>query len=319
MSESNQATSDIRLTIIKETVGIFSLVGVGLGLTGGITLSQLSEGGGILGGVLVLVVLTFAFLIGPLVAVITGMRAGERYGQSSQTYFAGGAGAVGGYLSMMVIVLLIVSLAMSTLSGDAGGGASATQSASTSGSGLNIGEYLVPVVAVAIPTAVTGLGGVFLAGEGQVEEKEVTSSSTAGENEGEIQSGSAIDSLPIKKIGAVVAVIAVVGVGIAFIGGTTSSLEETLDVTFEEQSISEGDVTHTWTVKNPTNSDIQTTMKSDITIDGEEITEGSKEIMVPANEQVTVSIVAAEDGELTSQQETMVQEFDYRALYNFED
>jgi hypothetical protein len=230
MSSERQSSSGIPVSALKETVGIFSLLGVGLGLTGGITMSQLGGGGGggfggaIIGGILILVVLTFAFLIGPLVAVITGLRTGQEHGQSVQTYIAGGLGAVGGYFSMMLIVLLILSIVMSTLSGDAGTGSSATQTASASSSGLDIGQYIVPVIAVAIPTGITGLGGVFFANNGQRQAREASVDPTSEGQEGAVKSDSAFDSIPVKKIGIAVAVVAVIGVGVAILPGIISSL-----------------------------------------------------------------------------------------------
>lgn len=213
--------------MVKETVGIFSLLGIGLGLTGGITISQLSGGGAIFGGILVLVVLTFAFLMGPLIAVITGLRIGEEHGQSNETYIAGGLGAVGGYLSMMLIVLLILSLAMSTLSGDAGTGASATQSASTSGSGLNIGEYILPVIVVAIPTGITGAGSVFFSNDDQRQSSGASTNPTTESQEGVVDTNLDLDSAQIKKVGIAVGIIAVIGVGVAIFPAIGGSSPET--------------------------------------------------------------------------------------------
>jgi len=286
----NQSPGGIPLGVVKETIGIFSLLGVGLGLTGGITISQLAGGGGgIFGGILVLVVLTFAFLIGPLVAVITGLRIGEEHGQSNETYIAGGLGAVGGYLSMMLIVLLILSLAMSTLSGDAGTGTSATQSASTSGSGLDIGEYILPVIAVAIPTAITGSGGVFFAGNDQGQVEGVSAGSAIeGQQEG-VKTDSALDSIPLKKVGIAIAVIAVIGAGVAILPGIISPSSAGDLVVNGDIAGPNDEILATGTIENPTDQEISTTVTYEFVVDGETVGTSNEDITVPANSQIEIS------------------------------
>lgn len=299
MSSEKQSVNGIPLGILKETIGIFSLVGIGIGLTGGITLSQLGEGGGIFGGFLILVVLTFAFLIGPLIAVITGLRTGEKYGQSYQAYIAGGAGAVGGYFSMMLIVLSILSLAMIILSGDGGSGATTAQSAassstgSISSSGIDIGKYITPVIAVSIPTAISGLGGVFFAGDSQ---DQIEDDKTGSK------------SISSTKLVAAVAAIAIIGAAVGIIPAMIPSTAIDLTVSFDTAEGSEDALIHVWTVENPTDQDISTTMISEMSIDGETIATKNKQITVPARDQVSISFTMIEFQELTDEQMTRVRD-----------
>jgi len=158
LDDDSEKRSGIPLDDIIPIVGIFALVGFGIGSTGGVAISQL--GGGIASGILTLVVLTVSFLLGPVVGIVAGIRSGGQHGRTSRALLASFIGSIAGYIVMMIIMFISLGFVSSVLMGS--GGTTAAQSTTTSsGGGLSIGGYIVPIIAVALPTGITGLGGVF--------------------------------------------------------------------------------------------------------------------------------------------------------------
>lgn len=280
MSSQEQSSGDFLLRNIKQTVGIFSIVGVGLGLTGAITLLQVG-GSGIFGGILALVLLIFTFLISPILAVITGLRIGEKNGRSKQTYLIGAVGAVGGHFSMMLIIVLILSIVISTLSGDGGTGSTAAQSAATSNGGLEIGEYIVPIIAVAVPTAITGSGGVFLAGDqnhrGDIESK----TRSVG-----IQRKPTLESVPVRKIGVAIIITVVIGMAVVFMPILFPPSADDLAVNGNiEFGGEDGDIIEAGgTVENPRDEAISTEITYEFMSGEETIDTATETIFVPSGE-----------------------------------
>lgn len=170
MVEENRQTGSILIQTL-EIIGIFALVGVGIGFTGGMAVARLGSGE-ILVGLVTIVVLTITFLLGPVIAVISGLRTGDGHGCTPESLLAALIGSAAGYFVMMFLTLFALSLAISFGSGGGGGAATdaATQTptpTSSTGDGLPLGEYLGTIVSIAIPTGLAGLGGVVLGGRRQ--------------------------------------------------------------------------------------------------------------------------------------------------------
>jgi hypothetical protein len=304
VSENNtDADGGIPLNSVGQIVGIFALVGVGIGLTGGVAMSQLGSGGAIIGGILTLVILTIAFLLGPVISIITGLRTGEQQGRTGESYLAGLLGSVVGYFVMMAIVLLILSVVMAIVMGDGGSSSTAAQSttstASSSESGLPIGEYIIPIIAVAIPTGLTGLGGVFFGGSER--------SATAG---------GAID-VPWKYAGIGVAVILLITAGVVYVPGALTAGPQQLEVT-GDASTTQTELFAEGTVENPANNEISTTLTIEFVIDGAVVTTTDEDITVPANDEIRLSVRVATVDDMTTQQILAVSNGEYQLRYIIE-
>lgn len=148
------------------TIAVFGLVGLGLGLTGYIgmsfaqdtfvdpTASELEQGFGELFVAIVffqsMIVTLFA---GPIVAGVTGLISGVTLHDRVSSAIVGGVGAFIGFYVMVITAIFIMSLGLSSNSGD--GGSSADQ-------GMQLSQMLSPVIKAALPTTVVGLGSGLL-------------------------------------------------------------------------------------------------------------------------------------------------------------
>lgn len=155
---------------IKYAVGIFGIVGLGFGLTGfvftdilipGVTSSSGSTGstgsslfGGFLTIFSLLSILVLAALSGPILGVISALRVDEAFDTDRVAYVTSASGNVAGYVVMLVVTVLMLSVTGST------GGGSSTGDAT--GGLFNLGDLLVPFVALSIPVGVVGALTVYL-------------------------------------------------------------------------------------------------------------------------------------------------------------
>lgn len=265
---------------IIQIIGIFALAGVGIGATGGVAVSQLGAGSAILSGVLILVVLTIAFLLGPVIGLISGLRIGDTQGRSPESYITGLVGSVAGYFVMILAIVIIISVIMAITGGGSGESSAATQASTTDGSssGLAIGEYLVPIIAVALPTGITGLGGVFFGGHNHT-------------------TGKSGVTLPTRYVPVTVAVIAIVVAG-AIVAPSLLSSEPQLQVDGSTE-FPQNSITADATITNPAESETTQTLTVELYIDGSEITSRSEEVTVPANDATRINWSLVEGSDLS--------------------
>jgi len=307
MSGSETADgSGVPLSTIGQVVGIFALAGVGIGATGGVAMTQLSSGSAIFSGLLVLVILTVAFLLGPIIGLISGLRTGDGMGRTSESYLAGVLGSVAGYFVMILVVVLALSIAVAAVAGGgAGGGSSAAtdaagQTTTNGGSsgGLPIGEYIIPIIAVALPTGLTGLGGVYLGGGGAA------------------PSGGGIN-LPLRYVAAGIVVVGVIAAGVV-VGPELLTAEPQLEVDGGMDATS-NTISTDATVTNPTDSEITNTMRVELVIDGEVAATHEEEITVRANSERQVLWRIATASDLTQSQVQAINAGDMELRYIIND
>lgn len=331
MSDENEGSS-IRISPLVQTIGIFALVGVGLGLSGGFAITQLGGGGGISGGilsgVLVLVTLMTAFLIAPLVGVITGLRTGDQRGQTRESYLLGLLGSFAGYYVMIAIVILALILATVTILGGGDGGSTAAQSgasatSSSSGGGFSVGEYLFPIIGISIPTALSGIGGVYFGTTGQSNSaKTKHPNDSKGANHVLSGNGQLIgfspSDLPTKKIigiGVVLFIVIVAGVAVVpsllFQFSPASQLEVTGDSTISAA----GTVYATGEINNPTESEVDIKLTVQAVIDGNVVGTGEKQVNVPPGGREDIRITAVWPAELSDSQNSAIRDGNYQIEY----
>jgi hypothetical protein len=146
---------------LKSALAYFAVVGFGLGATGFLMLNQLlsslqggSGSGGLVGralvGVLGLVVLLTILVIGPmLAAVVTSRMTGAIDLSRGDLYIVGFVGSYAGYVVMIVIATVLLSLGVPS------GGSSGSMS-------FDLGQLLVPLLIMGIPSGIVGVATVFV-------------------------------------------------------------------------------------------------------------------------------------------------------------
>ena len=142
-------------------IGLFGVVGVGFGLTGIIILALIAGGGNDAGGAFLaafflISLLVVVLLTGPILGAFSGLRIAARLDDSSATYLTSFVSTAIGYVVMVIIAALLIGIV-------AGGGGGGTTTGSGSANPFDIAGLLVPLVALAIPVGLTGLGSAFLA------------------------------------------------------------------------------------------------------------------------------------------------------------
>lgn len=298
MSEKTSQGVDFSTGAVSQIIGIFALAGIGIGATGGVAVNQIG-GGAILGGIIILVVLTVTFLLGPVIGLIAGLRVGDEQGRSSESYLTGLLGSVAGYFVMILAVVIIVSVVMAISGG--GGGSGATQASTTSGgssSGLAIGEYIVPIIAVAIPTGITGLGGVYFGGnKGTAGEKGIT--------------------LSKKYVAIVIVVIGIVVAGAVVVPNALSS-GPPVEVDGSTEFI-QNTITADATITNPADSEKTKTLTVELVIDGSIVETRSEEITVSANDETTIRWSLVDGPDLTQSQVDAVNQGNMELRFKIDD
>lgn len=144
------------------TVGLFAIIGVGLGLSGYISLSFINqmlveeaEGefmrgfGQILVRIVALQSAFVFFLLGSVVAAISGSTIAREAGSIREAALSNGAASFVGFYVMVGIASVIMLTALSS----GGGGAE-----SSSNQFVNLGEIIMPVLKIGIPTGFVGVG-----------------------------------------------------------------------------------------------------------------------------------------------------------------
>jgi len=136
-------------SVIKYVVGIFAVVGVGIGLTAVLANSLLGDTGtGFLSGIIVLMAFGVAMFGGSFLAAVVGLQDFLQIGEvDNQTYVLAFASNAAGFLVMGIIVAIFVSIAMGSGSGGGGG---------------DLGDFIVSAIVMAIPAGVVGAGVTWL-------------------------------------------------------------------------------------------------------------------------------------------------------------
>jgi hypothetical protein len=140
------------------TIGLFAVIGVGFGLTGIVILALVAGGGsgvggGILAGIFLISLLVVLLLTGSIVGAFCGLRVAERLrGNARTTYLTSFVGTAVGYVVMVAIAVVLIGLTAGGGGGQTGGG----------GGFFNIVNLLVPLIVLAIPVGLTGVGSSFL-------------------------------------------------------------------------------------------------------------------------------------------------------------
>lgn len=143
--------------IIIETgkvVGLFVILGIGLGLAGYVGLDQFMPqqtgeqdfGGALIGALLIFQSITFMYFIGPVMAVTSGIFTGKQPGSKVVSAISGGAGSFVGYYLMFIIAFLIMTMALPETGGGGGGG----------DGGVQLGDSLVQAGVIGLPTGIVG-------------------------------------------------------------------------------------------------------------------------------------------------------------------
>lgn len=148
-------------------IGLFAVVGVGLGLSGYISINAVEqfftnadtgEVGAFAQTFIALVALqtTFVvFLLGSIVSTVTGSRIAAEASSMKEAMIANGAASFVGFYLMVGIALVIMFAAIG--SGDASGGGGG------GGGNVDLGQFVSPILQVGIPTGLVGVaaGGIL--------------------------------------------------------------------------------------------------------------------------------------------------------------
>ncbi|EMA71715.1 hypothetical protein C462_05318 [Halorubrum distributum JCM 13916] len=146
---------------------MFAVVGVGLGLSGYISINavkqffmnaETGEVGPLAQTFVALVALqtTFVvFLLGSIVSTVTGSRIAAEASSTKEAMIANGAASFVGFYVMVGLALVIMFTAVG--SGDASGGGGG------GGGNVDLGRFVSPILQVGIPTGLVGVaaGGIL--------------------------------------------------------------------------------------------------------------------------------------------------------------
>ncbi|SFR31158.1 hypothetical protein [Halorubrum sodomense] len=148
-------------------IGLFAVVGIGLGLSGYISINaveqffmnaETGEVGPLAQTFVALVALqtTFVvFLLGSIVSTVTGSRIAAEASSTKEAMIANGAASFVGFYLMVGLALVIMFAAVG--SGDASGGGGG------GGGNVDLGRFVSPILQVGIPTGLVGVaaGGIL--------------------------------------------------------------------------------------------------------------------------------------------------------------
>jgi hypothetical protein len=281
--------SGVSVGEIVSLVAVFALVGVGIGLSGAIAISQLGGDGALVAGLLLIVVLTIAFLLWPVIGLIGGLRAGQRHGRLRDTYLSTTIGSAAGFLVMMGLVLVLMMLGLA-LAGSGGGGAGGTAAQSGSGASVQPGQLFVPIVITTIPTVIVSLGGTYFGG-GSTTESAPSKTPTATESTTRSSSGlpslpepPSLQSSPTVPTRYVAAVVLAVVVIVAVTVGPSLLFSPTERLNVEGEVSGGGNLLFgSAIVTNPSDTEVTTDMTLVLSVNGEEAGRTIDEVSIPAN------------------------------------
>ncbi len=143
-------------------IGLFAVIGVGFGLTG-IVVIRLIAGSGegigaqILTAVFLVSLLVVLLLSGSIIGAVSGLRIADRLDETARTvYLTSFVGTAVGYFVMVIVAAVLIGLVV-------GGGGDGAAASSGSGNLFGILDLVIPLVVLAIPVGLTGVGASFLA------------------------------------------------------------------------------------------------------------------------------------------------------------
>lgn len=172
---TNQLNLDARhLTYF---VGLFFLVGVGIGVTGFLSMGYFTGGGGLgeslTAGFLMLVTLIIAFSVGPVLGVIVANDLHTRVPTGDNAYLSTFVGGAIGYLVMALTVTIILLLGVALLGG--GGVADGAPTGPTGDNPLGtLLNLLGAMILLSLPTGLVCAGTVYATEEGLLGERSPT-------------------------------------------------------------------------------------------------------------------------------------------------
>jgi len=152
------ALNDLDTDELIYVVGVFGLVGAGIGLIG--VLGPLF--GSNLVQVAVKAIAAFAGVAvaiagGPLIGVLTSLGIDDRMNSRGRPVFLTAAASGGiGHLVMMVVAILLLSIGVDSSGSDGGAGSGADNILSS------FGDFLVPLILIAVSTAIVSAGAAYL-------------------------------------------------------------------------------------------------------------------------------------------------------------
>ncbi len=163
-------TDAINTDELVYVVAVFAAVGVGIGLNA--LFASILTGGVaslVVAGFLGVTGLAVAVFAGPVVAAMTSLRVDDRMDATKKERWLTAAVGTGvGHFVMMILASVLISVAAGSAAGggDGGDGGSvgggSMGGSSGGGGGLPIGDLLVPILGIAVATAVVGAGVVFI-------------------------------------------------------------------------------------------------------------------------------------------------------------
>jgi len=143
---------------LRYIITLYAIVSVGLGLVGAIGIELITGGESgmgsqLPGGLFSLLALVVTLLAGPIVAAVSGLHIAERMHQADRTaHITSFVSNTATHLAMvMLAVILLIVFAGSGSNGGADGG-----------SMFDLGKLLVPLVVLATPSGLVGLGSTYL-------------------------------------------------------------------------------------------------------------------------------------------------------------
>lgn len=140
-------------TQLKYLGSLYTLIGLGFGLLMLIIDNQfLGDGTSaeLLSGVISAVLFGLLIFIGPIIAAFSSNEISRRFEDNpKQAWVTSAVGNGGGFIAMVIMTVLFVN---SVSSGGGGGG----------GELFNLSNLLVPLILLAIPTALVGVGATYL-------------------------------------------------------------------------------------------------------------------------------------------------------------
>lgn len=159
MAAESQSSGGIVLdtSLIFRSIRYYAIIGAGLGLLGIILLLQLGVGegdGGLIGGLLSLIVLTFAVLCGPIIASFIAYATAENGIGDIRTRAVNSGIANGiGFAVFAIIVAVILFGGLALLAGGGDSGASASGGSSAP---METGNLITLIILMVIPNSLVG-------------------------------------------------------------------------------------------------------------------------------------------------------------------
>lgn len=142
---------------LRYIVTLYAIVGIGFGLVGAIGINLISGDSGtgsqLLSGLFALSTLAIIIFVGPIMAAVSGLHIAERMHQAERTvYITSFVGNTAGYLAMVILAVILLIVFAGSGSSSGGGG----------GDIFSLGELFVPLVVLALPSGLVGLGSTYL-------------------------------------------------------------------------------------------------------------------------------------------------------------